>query len=318
MKTLCLLLLLMFQTSRARPQEVGVITGVIRKADGQAAAGVRVFARTSTEISQDKGTIEAQAETDAEGRYRFEIRPGQYFIGAGFIHAPTWYPGATDLAGAKPVRVLVNATIAIDINAQPMSISGSLQAQAISAKGLPLPNVTVTLTGNPRARVDVALATEQTDAAGMVVFRNLAQGSYVLRFAYPGYISSSVAVPLDKERSWPSVQFQWKMVPNAIISGFVKDPSGKPVRAEVWAGRIEERDGRRQFVRMVSEITSDQGHYVLVPPEPGSYFVATRLPGGLDSTYYPGTRTLDEAQPLTVLDGETLGGIELLILPPPK
>jgi len=46
MKTLYLILLLMLQTSRARPQEVGVITGVIRTADGQAVAGMRVFART--------------------------------------------------------------------------------------------------------------------------------------------------------------------------------------------------------------------------------------------------------------------------------
>jgi hypothetical protein len=113
------------------------------------------------------------------------------------------------------------------------------------------------------------------------------------------------------------------MVPNAIISGFVKDTSGKPVRTEVWAGRIEDRDGHRQLVRMASEISDDEGHYVLVPPEPGSYLIAARQPGGLplpglDSTYYPGTRQLDEARPLTVLDGETLGGIELVVPSPPK
>jgi hypothetical protein len=72
---------------------------------------------------------------------------------------------------------------------------------------------------------------------------------------------------------------------------------------------------------MVSEISDDEGHYVLVPPEPGSYFIVARQPGGLPlpgpgSTYYPGTRQLDEALLLTVLDGETLGGIEIVVPSP--
>jgi 5-hydroxyisourate hydrolase-like protein (transthyretin family) len=327
MKTLYLILLLMLQASRAQPQEVGVITGVIRTADGQAVAGMRVFARTSNETSRDKATIEAQAETDAEGRYRLEIRSGQYFIGTGSIDSPTWYPGVTDFAAAKPVRVSVNATIAIDINAQRIFTRNALQVQAISAMGLPLSKVTVTLTSldrGPIATRQTAMraATEHTDAAGIAVFNNLAAGRYALRFAYPGYIQN---VPLVVDgASLPSpATLQLKMVPNAIISGFVKDTSGKPVRTEVWAGRIEDRDGRRQLVRMASEISDDEGHYVLVPPEPGSYFIAARQPGGLPlpgpgSTYYPGTRQLDEAVLLTVLDGETLGGIELVVPSSPK
>jgi hypothetical protein len=47
----------------------------------------------------------------------------------------------------------------------------------------------------------------------------------------------------------PSPQIQLKMVPRTIISGFVQDTAGKPVRTEVWAGRLEYRDGHRQVVR---------------------------------------------------------------------
>jgi hypothetical protein len=45
MNTLGLMLLVMLQTSPVRPQEVGVITGVISTSEGQPAASVRVFAR---------------------------------------------------------------------------------------------------------------------------------------------------------------------------------------------------------------------------------------------------------------------------------
>src|SRR5262245_30073179 len=126
MNKLGLMLLVMLQTAPARPQEVGNITGVIRTSEGQPAARMRVFARISGETSHDNSTIEAQAVTDAEGRYRLEIRPGQYFIGTGYVEFPTWYPGATVFAAAKPVHVSMNETIAIDINSDYLPMNGSL------------------------------------------------------------------------------------------------------------------------------------------------------------------------------------------------
>jgi hypothetical protein len=328
---LCLSLLaaLMVQSlAPTRPQDTGVVTGVIKNVEGRPAAHVRVFATPSKESSRDQFAIEAQVETDAEGRYRLALPPGQYFIGAGFIDLAIWYPGTANIGAAKRIDVSTNAAIAIDITSQGPMMNGSIQVQTVSsASGSPLPGVEVNLSGTldpgpvasgqPRPFIAIRPTTKQTDAAGIATFRNLAGGRYFVVTRIPGYYSP-LAMSLELSGNNPSPQIQLKMVPSTIISGFVQDTAGKPMRTEVWAGRLEYRDGHRQVVRESTQFTDDHGHYTLVITEPGSYFVAAEPPGGLsrpglESTYYPGTRLLDDAMPVTVRHGETLGGLVLIV-----
>src|SRR5678816_636821 len=50
---------------------------------------------------RDSGT------TDSQGRYKLEnVLPGRYYITAGFVDLPTYYPGVSAVSGATVVNVL--------------------------------------------------------------------------------------------------------------------------------------------------------------------------------------------------------------------
>src|SRR5262245_52219849 len=99
-----LLALTLFQFA---PQRAGVVTGLVRGASAMPAAGVRVYAIAVRE-ADTAGTppaLESLAETDASGRYRLEVQPGRYYLAAGSVGDPTYYPGTTDIAAARIVNV---------------------------------------------------------------------------------------------------------------------------------------------------------------------------------------------------------------------
>src|SRR5688572_23922217 len=115
MKITLLVLLILLQ---AGAQGVGVVTGVVRGANGMPAAGVRVYAigvRDDADVST--APLEGQTQTDAAGRYRLEVPPGRYYIGSGSVSAPTFYPGARGLADARVVTVAAGGLVqAIDFS----------------------------------------------------------------------------------------------------------------------------------------------------------------------------------------------------------
>jgi len=80
------------------PNQGGTVTGILRTSSGTPAAGVRVSALARPEATKDLSTsaaLASLAETDASGRYRLEnIPPGRYYIVAGNIDVPTFYPGS--------------------------------------------------------------------------------------------------------------------------------------------------------------------------------------------------------------------------------
>jgi len=97
----------------------GTITGVLRSAAGEPAAGVRVSALTRPEAINDLAAAVAFAglgETDSTGRYRLEnIPPGRYYIVAGRVDAPTYYPGTLQAGEGTVVAVTPGLTVsAID------------------------------------------------------------------------------------------------------------------------------------------------------------------------------------------------------------
>src|SRR4030095_2937800 len=96
-----LLAILLLQTA---PQNMGVVTGVVRGANRTPSAGVRVYAmavRDTIEAASFASALESLSETDGSGRYRLEIAPGRYYIASGSVSAPTFYPGTLDAAMAR-------------------------------------------------------------------------------------------------------------------------------------------------------------------------------------------------------------------------
>jgi hypothetical protein len=93
--------------------ENGTATGQLKNSSGAPAGGVRVAAMSLAEgNTQGGGALVSLAETDAQGRYRLEnIPPGRYYIQAGFIDAPSYYPGVSTVARASDVQIAAGATV---------------------------------------------------------------------------------------------------------------------------------------------------------------------------------------------------------------
>jgi len=110
-----LILLALLQQVPNLPTEYGTVEGVLRNAAGKPAAGVRVTAMMPPDPLDPLSSATSMAslaETDAEGRYRLERIPaGRYYISAGRVDLPTYYPGTTSLTGGNVITVTSGATV---------------------------------------------------------------------------------------------------------------------------------------------------------------------------------------------------------------
>lgn len=91
----------------------GTVTGQISASDGLDVAGVRVSAMVAgTDSVSTVATLVAFDQTDGRGRYSLrDLPPGRYYILAGRLDAPAYYPGTPVAASASIVTVGPGATI---------------------------------------------------------------------------------------------------------------------------------------------------------------------------------------------------------------
>src|SRR3954469_21410591 len=90
--------------------EPGAVTGRLLAPDGKPAAGVRIAA-VPAEDKTGAAALFGITQTDNNGRYRIEkIQPGRYYIFAGLIDTPNYYPNTTRLDRATAVTVYSGTT----------------------------------------------------------------------------------------------------------------------------------------------------------------------------------------------------------------
>src|SRR5262245_17920386 len=128
--TLSILLTLLLMPGLAAA-EGGIVAGTVRGTDGRPAAKVRVGVMAVPEAGRrvfGAGTLVSQAETDASGRFQLEdVPPGRYYIVAGSLQAPTFYPGVGEMKTAKTIQVVAKASVRgldFQVFAMPPTVAG--------------------------------------------------------------------------------------------------------------------------------------------------------------------------------------------------
>ena len=93
----------------------GIVSGSVRLPDGKPAVGVRVAAMVPPAPGLSPGIaseLAAIGKTDDSGHYRLEDVPvGRYYIVAGRVDAPTYYPGVPSMTGATALSVAAGAAL---------------------------------------------------------------------------------------------------------------------------------------------------------------------------------------------------------------
>jgi hypothetical protein len=190
---------ILFLQSQMPVQQVqpGMITGRLLSAKGTPEAGVRIAAVPATEAETRTGAaaLLGISLTDQDGRYRLEnIPPGRYYIFAGLIDLPSYYPNATTLARATAVEVDSGVTVSgIDFSmARPtsMTVAGRLTVPSTMQVG---DGWTVTLTAQTRGASGGSL---QANVArdGSFEFSRVPPGDYRLASGLRGSTPVSLKV----------------------------------------------------------------------------------------------------------------------------
>jgi hypothetical protein len=176
-----------------------VIAGTVRDSDGEPLECAHVnLGRVTYEYGKPRVEGSDSTDTDDRGEYRFpRLDPGKYYVGvepeshgwdqvdhsanAGPMEAaaPTFYPGAADLALAAPIEVSTGSHVTgVDVTLLRFRV---LRVSGRVVNGPPAGRVTVVLHDAKNAGMrDYDLRTPTRNSAGDFEFRGVPPGSYEL------------------------------------------------------------------------------------------------------------------------------------------
>jgi TonB family protein len=180
MKELLLIAAFLLQAVGQLPNQMGIVTGRLTK-NGQPAANIRVSAMVIPEAGvsiTEASSLASVVLTDSDGRYRLEnIPPGRYYVTAGFLDVPTYYPGVTSINSAKAVNVEPGSTVTgIDFTTA-VSAGATVSGRVIYPPGQAVPfNQKVSLQGQQRPLPESVLK-----ADGSFEVPRVRPGAYTLR-----------------------------------------------------------------------------------------------------------------------------------------
>jgi hypothetical protein len=175
------MLLIVSVPGRSQRPEFGIVTGQLLSPTGGPAAGVRVMATALPEAGVQGGTMVSLTETDNNGRYRLEnVPPGRYYIQAGFVDNPNYYPGVAAASGAMSVLVTAGATVS-GIDFKMIRAAGVRVSGRVPPSITPRP-VSVGLMGGSPMQMPMPGMPPTTSIAadGSFEFLRVPQGSYTL------------------------------------------------------------------------------------------------------------------------------------------
>jgi hypothetical protein len=188
---------------------IGAVTGRILSIEGVPAAGIPVNAITAEQSSQpadrDRG-VSYSAKTSSSGHYRLDgIPEDDYYVTAGLIGLPTYYPGVSQTMAATIVSIragetATNTDFALAIPLEGLRVSGRVIRPTGQAAA---PDERIILTGpgeKPTAPFDIPFRQESTvHADGSFEFFVLRSGTYALSVTSAILVQPVSIVVLDKD-----------------------------------------------------------------------------------------------------------------------
>jgi hypothetical protein len=191
------------QSQIAFQVQPGTVTGRLLSVSGTPAAGIRIAAVPVPEGEDQAGApvLFGITQTEADGRYSIEnIPPGRYYIFAGLIEFPSYYPNATTFERATPLVVAAGATLSgIDFTmARPagLTVSGRLGVPST----MRLTSTIVTLTSQTLRDMSSTATQFSVGSDGAFEFLRVPPGQYRLTSTLLG--TSPISLNLnDKDRT---------------------------------------------------------------------------------------------------------------------
>jgi hypothetical protein len=216
-----------------------VLTGQIQTLEGGPAAAVRVSAMpvpTGNAIPADGPNYfnatpaVSTALSDNQGRYRLaNVPPGRYYILAGLINEPTFYPASknTNAEGATIVTVAPGAAMD-NLNFKLLWALGRRVSGRMTLSGPPIKGQAATLSGS---RVDDLLSAP-LEANGAFEFGRVSPGTYLLSvFPPPPGLAGIVVRVADADITG----LQIVPPPTHGVSGRIVSQNGGPVPRAILA-----------------------------------------------------------------------------------
>jgi hypothetical protein len=141
---------------------IGKITGSVRGPQNRPQAGVRVAAMAAAEATD---TLVSITKTDEAGRYVLEVPAGSYYILAGRVDNPSYYPASATRTGATAISA-TGGTTTSGVDFVQLALVGVVRG----SDGKPqvdVPVAAIDAGALQRSRcVDARQTTSQTDEAG--------------------------------------------------------------------------------------------------------------------------------------------------------
>ncbi len=173
------------------------ISGRVLGESGEPIGNIMVSALKAVYDSRGKRTFTALTTTltDDRGNYRlYWLDPGDYIVSAAFfppvktpsspiqdasraVYAPTYFPGASDIANAQRLPLRIGDDLAVDfllVRAQAMSVRGSIVTSR--NERVRSTSVTLSLTGDTTG---AARYSAKSDNLGNFEIKNVAPGDYI-------------------------------------------------------------------------------------------------------------------------------------------
>jgi hypothetical protein len=184
-----LVLLLLLESTFAQNASVA---GVIRALDGTPTAGIRVAVREVPVLNAtSKEALARIGQTDRTGHYKLEdILPGRYYITAGLLDSPTYYPGVSSAKEAQivevgPGSVLVNLDFAL-VQSPGAGVSGRVKGLAQDTLG----DMCVVLMPENLTYRPLKILTAIIKEDGTFEFTGISNGRYALRVVRSRFAST--------------------------------------------------------------------------------------------------------------------------------